>query len=274
MSQRPMHAWSLAPVFLLAGMIWIGNAHAQGHAPAPDDSDDADIEMEFEFDGSDFEVDTEDFDLDVERGHWIAGGDRSFRGPGGLSGPAPRDGDRMQGHEGNRRMHRRMIVRRGGPASGHGGGTMHRGRGGMRGMGGMGGMGGGHAALGRHLELTERQQEQMTELHESAQRKMIAVRAGLAEAKLDLQKLMRADAPDRAKIDATIDRMAKLRADAQKARLGTRLEAHTILTPEQRAKMKEMRGGHGGQRGPGEHGRPGGSHPGGTHESPGHKRGT
>jgi Spy/CpxP family protein refolding chaperone len=143
-------------------------------------------------------------------------------------------------------------------------GGMHRGR---QGMGCCaGGMGAGmrerHAAMMEKLKLTAQQKEKMADLREAQQRRMIGVRGGLAEARLDLRKQMRAAAPNQAQIDATIDRMATLRADAQKSRIATHLAMRGLLTESQRKTMDEMReemhgaGGMGGgmHRGPGTHG--------------------
>ena len=147
---------------------------------------------------------------------------------------------------------------------GPGMGGMHRGMGGPgmggmhRGMGGMGaGMGARHAEMMEKLKLTPQQKEKMADLRETQQRKMIGIRGGLDEARLDMRKLMRAATPNQAQIDATIDRMAKLRADAQKSRVATHLAMRGLLTESQRKTMDEMRGPGGGMHdgsGPGAHG--------------------
>ena len=58
-------------------------------------------------------------------------------------------------------------------------------------------------------------------------------------ATMDLQKLMRADTPDQAKIDAQIDRVAQLRAQMQKYRTATLLEVRAMLKPERLKKWHE-----------------------------------
>lgn len=169
-----------------------------------------------------------------------------FDGPGGLSGPAPAH-PRAKSERGERRMGMR----------GHDGGK-------GEGMRGHEGMGGGHGAMMEKLNLTDRQKEQMAGIHEAQQRRMIPIRSAIAEAGLDLRKLMRDDSPSKVQIDAAIDRMAKLRADAQKARVATLMEARAILTPEQRKTMQGLhgmmggRGMHGGMGGRGGHGGRGG----------------
>jgi len=114
-------------------------------------------------------------------------------------------------------------------------------------------MGARHTEMMEKLKLTPQQEEKMADLRETQQRKMIGIRGGLAEARLDMRKLMRADAPNQAQIDATIDRMAKLRADAQKSRGATTLGMRGRLTDSQGKTRDEMRGPGGGMGG-GPHG--------------------
>lgn len=241
MTRRTMKPWLLAPALLLAGFVWVGAAHAQ--APVPDSPEGEDIEMEFEFEGPEDAFD--------EGGPLLAQRDGAFDGPGGFSAPAPapreREGRRIQGEAGERR-HEKMR------------GMGHGRMGGMKGMRGKPGMRGRHGAMSEKLNLTDRQKEQMADVHEKAQRRMIPIRSGLAEARLDLRKLMRDESPNQAQIDSAIDRMAKLRADAQKAHVAARLEARSLLTPEQRTQMKGARGmmGHGMRGKMGGKGMPGG----------------
>jgi Spy/CpxP family protein refolding chaperone len=105
---------------------------------------------------------------------------------------------------------------------------------------GMGpGMGAGHGAMMLHgLDLTADQQKKVEAIHERAQRQMIQQQADLRIATMDLQQLMRADSPDKAKIDAQIDRVSQLRAGMQKSHTATLLEVRTLLTPEQRKKFQ------------------------------------
>ena len=54
---------------------------------------------------------------------------------------------------------------------------------------------------------------------------------------------MRAETPSQSQINAQIDRISKMRADLQKSRIGAMLEARSLLTAEQRAKLREGRSG-------------------------------
>jgi len=115
-------------------------------------------------------------------------------------------------------------------------------KGGMgKGMEGCGpGMGAGHGAMMlKGLGLTADQQKKVAVIHERAQRQMIQQQADLRIATMDLQQLMRAETPDRTKIDAQIDRLLQLRAGMQKSRTATVLEVRALLAPEQLKKWRE-----------------------------------
>ena len=120
------------------------------------------------------------------------------------------------------------------------GGDMHRGGGpGMR--RGPGGHGAGmelHMRMA-NLDLTEAQRDKMRDLHEAAMRKNIQRKADLEIARMDLHKLMRADAPSAQSVNTQIDKIAKMRADAEKAHFEVFLQARALLTPEQLKKLKE-----------------------------------
>jgi hypothetical protein len=97
------------------------------------------------------------------------------------------------------------------------GADMHRGGG--RGV--RGGPGGHGDGMGLHLrmanlDLTEAQRDKMRDLHEAAMRKNIQRKADLEIARMDLNKLMRADAPSAQSVNTQIDKIAKMRADAEK----------------------------------------------------------
>jgi Spy/CpxP family protein refolding chaperone len=132
----------------------------------------------------------------------------------------------------------------------HGGPGM-RGMGGMRGFGpgGPGGRIGGPGGMrmmhmqmmAEHLGLSEAQREKMRDIHERAQRGHIQARADIQIAQMDLHKLLREDHVDRSAVDSQIDRISRLRTEQAHARMAAMLDAREVLTPEQRAKAKEMR---------------------------------
>jgi Spy/CpxP family protein refolding chaperone len=122
------------------------------------------------------------------------------------------------------------------------------------------GRGAGLGALAKELNLSAAQKEKLAAVHDAHRRKAIAMRADLEVAQLDLHKLLRADTPDRRAIDAQIDRTTAMRGELHKARMGALLDARSVLTPQQREKLKELRASRPRMRGHGRH-RPGGDLP-------------
>jgi Spy/CpxP family protein refolding chaperone len=154
--------------------------------------------------------------------------------PAGYDAPLPGDGDEDwlaadlpegdllmddAGPGGDRRVFRHRMRASGRHGGGHGGFAMHR--------------------RFASLDLTEAQRDKMRELHEAAQRKSIQRNADMQMARLDLHKLMRADAPNAQAVNAQIDKMSKLRADGMKAHYETFLQARALLTPEQLQQLKQ-----------------------------------
>ncbi len=107
--------------------------------------------------------------------------------------------------------------------------------------------------MGAALGLTDAQRQKLQDIHERQQRRAVQARADIEIANLDLRHAMRAENPSATEIGTQIDRVAKLRADLQKSRVATMLEARAVLTPEQQKKMREL---HEAGPGPGMH--PGG----------------
>jgi Spy/CpxP family protein refolding chaperone len=104
-----------------------------------------------------------------------------------------------------------------------------------------GGMGPGSGARMEALKLTEEQKNKLADLRDRQRREGIQARADLQIASLDLGKLMREEKPDRAKINAQIDKIETRRATMRKSQVGTMLEMRDVLTPEQRATLKQQR---------------------------------
>ena len=142
-----------------------------------------------------------------------------FEGPGGMSAPSPekKGGRGGRGGRGEMRAHRQDVL--------------------------------------EQLNLSDKQKEQIKTLRQAQERRMIPLRASMEEAQLDLRDAMSADQPSKAKIDAAIDRLSDLRANAQKERVGSMLEMRNLLTADQRKKLKDLGGmGFGRMGGRGGHG--------------------
>jgi Spy/CpxP family protein refolding chaperone len=114
---------------------------------------------------------------------------------------------------------------------------------GMRGMG-MRGMGMRHRRMDmmRELDLSKDQREKIAAMREKQERSAIRMRADLQTSRLDLRRLMRSEKSDRMAINRQIDRLAQLRADMQKARVGMMLDMRGVLTPEQQERARERMG--------------------------------
>lgn len=113
-------------------------------------------------------------------------------------------------------------------------GFRHPGRG-MRGMPDI-------ARLREQLGLTDDQVKQLHALRVEGAKNAIRSRADVEVKRLELRELLQADQPDRAAIDRKLRELSDARYTAQKQRIDQRLAMRDILTPEQRSKMKELRG--------------------------------
>jgi Spy/CpxP family protein refolding chaperone len=114
---------------------------------------------------------------------------------------------------------------------------------GMPGCGMKGPMGSGMAdgpkcgPMLKALDLTAEQQKKVDAIHEKQARLMVQAQADIRIAEMDMQQLMRAETPDKAKIDAQIDKLSQLQAGMQKSRTATLFEIRALLTPEQLKKF-------------------------------------
>jgi len=61
-------------------------------------------------------------------------------------------------------------------------------------------------------------------------------------ARMDLNKLMRADTPSSSAINSQIDKITRLQADGMKSHYDAFMQARAVLTPEQ---LKQLRSGPG-----------------------------
>jgi len=137
------------------------------------------------------------------------------------------------GPGGERRLVRRQVERM-------------RGRRGMHGMMRHGMHRGGHArgmlARWAQLDLTEAQRTKLRDLHEAQARKAVQRRADMQLARMDLHKLLREDRPSSASVNAQIDKLTRLHADQLRAMVDTRMQARSLLTPEQAKQLRERPG--------------------------------
>ena len=219
-------------VFFAAMLAAAPAVRAAAPAPPP-------VGAHVDAESSEFDETTDLLAWDSEDDDDMMLGDEDNGGPGpGDHGPmagGPPMGGRHMGPGGMHGMQGGMGMGPGGMAGMHGGMGMRHGGPSMR-----GGMPDGmmHARLAQ-LDLSTSQRERLATIREAQQRKAIQMRADLQLARLDMAKLMRAENPDQSALNAQIDRMARLRADAAKARLSGHLEMRSALTADQIMKMHE-----------------------------------
>ncbi len=92
------------------------------------------------------------------------------------------------------------------------------------------------------LNLTEDQQKKLKDLRYSHQDKVLEIKQKLEREELALRKLMDADTPDKAQIEAKIKVIGSLRTDMELARIGMFFDIQKILTADQLKQLKSMRG--------------------------------
>lgn len=118
---------------------------------------------------------------------------------------------------------------------------MGRGKGmGMRGHGGPGIM-----AMAEELSLTDVQKDKIKKL--ALEHKLAAVdsHAAVKKAEITLKALMHDEDSDQGKVFAAIDKLSALRADVKKAKYSHHQKVKSILTDEQRDKLKQSKHGSG-----------------------------
>ncbi|MFP5206638.1 MAG: Spy/CpxP family protein refolding chaperone [Acidobacteriota bacterium] len=116
------------------------------------------------------------------------------------------------------------------------------------------------------LKLTDEQRKDMDQIWYQHREKLIDLQANLQRAELAMQPLMSADQPDRAAMEAQIDKVVAARGDLERANSRFLLDIRMKLSAGQWKQLKDlrsqrgmMRGGPG--RGPMWNRRPGGQAP-------------
>lgn len=107
----------------------------------------------------------------------------------------------------------------------------------------------------KQLNLTDDQRKAMDGILQDHRMKLIDLEAALRKAEVEMIPLMKADTPDRAAIEAQIDKVVSARADLEKANARFLLDIRMQLKPDQWKQLQTMhqdRMRHDGMR---EHGR-------------------
>ena len=91
------------------------------------------------------------------------------------------------------------------------------------------------------LELSVEQRSQLEGLELERAKQMAQLRADLKVARLDLRATMRQDAPDPAEVKARVNAVNNARSLILESRVNHRLKVNSVLSPEQRNKLREIR---------------------------------
>jgi len=133
-------------------------------------------------------------------------------------------------------------------------------------------------AVRQQVGITDEQAAKIRQQATDFRKAEIRNRADLAVKRIDLQNLMAADKPDRAAIDSKLQEISASQLAMAKSAVDFRLNMRDAITPEQRAKLRQVmkdrwsrdgRGGPGGRGGPRGAGRGGHRGPGGAAPAPG-----
>lgn len=100
------------------------------------------------------------------------------------------------------------------------------------------------------LKLTDDQRKAMDQILYDHREKLIDLQATLEKAELGLEPLMSADQPDRAAMEAQIDKVVEARAALERANSMFLLDIRMKLTSDQWKQLRDMRGEMGRDRGP------------------------
>ncbi len=91
------------------------------------------------------------------------------------------------------------------------------------------------------LELSAEQRTKLEGLNLERSKKMAQLRADLKVARLDLRAAMRQDNPDPAEVKARVASVNNARSLILESKVNHRLKVNSVLTPEQRTRLREIR---------------------------------
>jgi Spy/CpxP family protein refolding chaperone len=109
--------------------------------------------------------------------------------------------------------------------------------------------------VAQKLNLGDDQRKAMDGILQDHRMKLIDMQATLSKAELAMVPLMKADTPDRAAIEAQIDRVVSARADLEKANARFLLDIRMQLKPDQWKQLQTLHQDRMDHEGMGEHGR-------------------
>jgi len=93
----------------------------------------------------------------------------------------------------------------------------------------------------KELAITAEQRQKLEDIRFNIEKESIQRRAAIQVQRMELQRLVDADNPDRAAVDKKIQEAAQEEAALLRATINARLNAKAVLTAEQRAKLVQLR---------------------------------
>ena len=93
----------------------------------------------------------------------------------------------------------------------------------------------------KELALTADQRQKLEDIRFNTEKESIQRRAAIQVQRMELNRLVDADNPDRAAVDRKIQEGAQEEAALMRATINARLNAKAVLTAEQRAKLVQLR---------------------------------
>lgn len=96
-------------------------------------------------------------------------------------------------------------------------------------------------AVLKELAITAEQRQKLEDIRFNTEKESIQRRAAMQVRRMELQRLVDADNPDRAAVDRTIQEVAQEEAAIMRATINARLNAKAVLSAEQRAKLVQLR---------------------------------
>jgi len=97
------------------------------------------------------------------------------------------------------------------------------------------------ARMQKDLGLSDDQVKKIADINRNHEKKMLDYREKLSPKKIQLRRLLLDDAVDMAGVRSLVKEISELRAELQILRIQHRLDIEKVLTPEQKAKMRQHR---------------------------------
>ena len=95
--------------------------------------------------------------------------------------------------------------------------------------------------LADKLDLSESQREELERIYTSHKKENIKIKAEIDLAKVDLQKLTKAEDPNMDEIEVLLRKIANLQVETKLAQIKLRVDSRNVLTEEQKTALKKLR---------------------------------